>query len=797
MTARGQLHAGQLRYQDFTLLREARESRGLRDKLKVNFSISASPQKRHFLTSTAGSGVLNNYNSTGNSSIGLSINNASTPSSNVGAVNGSRSFLTGAFQNGVRDMQLKSMERSANNNPGEPAAQYDFLVELGKRYPEAVVERFESYPDFAIDERCALIYFGALQRTNASNRFNLREFVKRINSGGSSFNPLTLQALNELSSAGSVEGKKFTKPQIATRAMQILSGSSGSGASAGIGGGYGGASLGSRGTSPNSPLYVQTFQPASGRAAMFTLARHAVIAFIVVSALTAVFDERGGVGRAMGMNGKHMQEAEGSDVRFDDVKGVAEAKHELEEIVLYLKNPAKFTRLGGKLPRGLLLTGPPGTGKTLLAKAIAGEADVPFFFASGSQFEEVYVGLGAKRIRELFEAAKKKSPSIIFIDEIDAVGGTRKLKDQAALKMTLNELLVQMDGFEENNGVIVIGATNFEESLDQALLRPGRFDKTVSVPLPDVGGRKEILEMYSAKTKIADDVDLSVLARGTTGFSGADLYNLMNQAALKASVDDLDSITMQVFEWAKDKILMGAERKSAVITAETAKCTAYHEAGHALVATLTDGATPIHKATIMPRGQSLGMVTQLPEGDQTSQSLKQMLAMMDVAMGGRIAEALIFGDMNVTSGASSDIQQASRVARAMVTKLGFSDEVGVVFYGGNSGEQDASGSTRARIDEEVKKILNASYERSTVLLKKHKKEHKLLAETLLEYETLTGEEVRDIILKGKKPNRPIVNTQGGSRGDTSVVSGKKKTKSRFPDLGGKLGSRRDVKEEKS
>lgn len=797
MTARGQLHAGQLRYQDFTLLREARDSRGLRDKLKVNFSISASPQKRHFLTSTAASGVLNNYNSTGNSSIGLSTNNASIPSSNVGAASGSRSFLTGAFQNGLRDMQLKSMERSANNNPGEPAAQYDFLVELGKRYPEAVVERFESYPDFAIDERCALIYFGALQRTNASNRFNLREFVKRINSGGSSFNPLTLQALNELSSAGSVEGKKFTKPQIATRAMQILSGSSGSGASAGIGGGYGGASLGSRGTSPNSPLYVQTFQPASGRAAMFTLARHAVIAFIVVSALTAVFDERGGVGRAMGMNGKHMQEAEGSDVRFDDVKGVAEAKHELEEIVLYLKDPAKFTRLGGKLPRGLLLTGPPGTGKTLLAKAIAGEADVPFFFASGSQFEEVYVGLGAKRIRELFEAAKKKSPSIIFIDEIDAVGGTRKLKDQAALKMTLNELLVQMDGFEENNGVIVIGATNFEESLDQALLRPGRFDKTVSVPLPDVGGRKEILEMYSAKTKIADDVDLSVLARGTTGFSGADLYNLMNQAALKASVDDLDSITMQVFEWAKDKILMGAERKSAVITAETAKCTAYHEAGHALVATLTDGATPIHKATIMPRGQSLGMVTQLPEGDQTSQSLKQMLAMMDVAMGGRIAEALIFGDMNVTSGASSDIQQASRVARAMVTKLGFSDEVGVVFYGGNSGEQDASGSTRARIDEEVKKILNASYERSTVLLKKHKKEHKLLAETLLEYETLTGEEVRDIILKGKKPNRPIVNTQGGSRGDTSVVSGKKKTKSRFPDLGGKLGSRRDVKEEKS
>merc|ERR1712176_507234 len=249
-----------------------------------------------------------------------------------------------------------------------------------------------------------------------------------------------------------------------------------------------------------------------------------------------------------------------------------EAKAELEEIVLYLKDPAKFTRLGGKLPRGLLLTGPPGTGKTLLAKAIAGEAGVPFFFSSGSQFEEVYVGLGAKRIRELFEAAKKKAPAIIFIDEIDAVGGSRKLKDQSALKMTLNELLVQMDGFEENNGIIVIGATNFSESLDQALLRPGRFDKQITVPLPDVGGRKEILQMYAKKTKLDPNVDLNILARGTTGFSGADLYNLMNQAALKASIYGLSSISTAVLEYAKDKILMGAERKTAVITPETAKC---------------------------------------------------------------------------------------------------------------------------------------------------------------------------------------------------------------------------------
>mmetsp|Transcript_11308 Transcript_11308/g.17118 ORF Transcript_11308/g.17118 Transcript_11308/m.17118 type:complete len:552 (-) Transcript_11308:188-1843(-) len=540
--------------------------------------------------------------------------------------------------------------------------------------------------------------------------------------------------------------------------------------------------------------HVQMHNPTSGRAALFTLARQVLIAFVVVSAVTAALDEKGIGGRAMGMGSKHVQEAEGSDVRFSDVKGVDEAKAELEEIVEYLRNPEKFTRLGGKLPRGLLLTGPPGTGKTMLAKAIAGEAGVPFFFSSGSQFEEVYVGLGAKRVRELFEAAKKKSPAIIFIDEIDAVGGTRKLKDQSALKMTLNELLVQMDGFDENNGIIVIGATNFAEALDEALLRPGRFDKHVTVPLPDVGGRKEILEVYAKKTKLAKDVDLGILARGTMGFSGADLYNLMNQAALKASTEGLNSITMRVLEYAKDKIMMGAERKTAVITPETAKCTAYHEAGHALVAVLTDGADPIHKATIMPRGRSLGMVTMLPEGDQTSQSFKQMIAFMDVAMGGRVAEELIFGDENVTSGASSDIFNATKIARSLVTKYGFSDEIGIVYHGGTTGEESASDVTRAQIDAEVKKLAENSYKRAKDLLKRYSKEHHLLAETLLEYETLTGDEVRDIVKKGKKPNRPIINKDGGARGDRSILAGgKSSSPSKLPGLGGKVaGSRRDV-----
>jgi len=527
-----------------------------------------------------------------------------------------------------------------------------------------------------------------------------------------------------------------------------------------------------RGQDPRSPIYVQLQNPTSARAALIALTGRVLIAFVVVSAISALLDEKG-VGRGLGMNSgsKHIQQAQDtSDVSFDDVKGVDEAKAELQEIVMYLKNPAKFTRLGGKLPRGLLLTGPPGTGKTLLAKAIAGEADVPFFFSSGSQFEEVYVGLGAKRIRELFEAAKKKSPCIIFIDEIDAVGGSRKLKDQSALKMTLNELLVQMDGFEDNNGIIVIGATNFLESLDSALLRPGRFDKHITVPLPDVGGRKEILEMYAKKTKLDPNVDLNVLARGTTGFSGADLYNLMNQAALKASIDGLSSITMSVLEYAKDKILMGAERKTAVITKETAKCTAYHEAGHALVAVMTDGAMPIHKATIMPRGSSLGMVTMLPEGDQTSQSVKQMKAMMDVAMGGRVAEELIFGKEDTTSGAMSDIANATKIARAMVTKYGFSEEIGLVNYGGTTGEEHASDETRNKIDAEVKKLTDASYKRAKEMLTKYSKQHRLLANTLLEYETLTGDEVRDLIKKGVRPKRPVINKDEGARGNREVLS---------------------------
>jgi ATP-dependent metalloprotease len=656
---------------------------------------------------------------------------------------------------------MKILEHEASLLPKDADVQYKFVSALSSKYdPVAVVERY-SMNEFVMDERLAFLYLRAMQSTSNYSYFNIEKFAARLVTQNSTLK----NQISELME----KNKLLPKAGQVTALLNVL----GNPTVNGLNFSPGMAGYIARGVDPGNPLYVQIQNnPRSIRTKIIGVIGSLLTTFILVSAVSAVFDDKG-IGRAMGIgSSKHIQEAEGSKVKFDDVKGVAEAKAELEEIVQYLKDPSKFTRLGGKLPRGLLLTGPPGTGKTLLAKAIAGEADVPFFFASGSQFEEVYVGLGAKRVRELFQAAKKKSPAIIFIDEIDAVGGNRKLKDQSALKMTLNELLVQMDGFDENNGIIVIGATNFAESLDSALLRPGRFDKLVAVPLPDVGGRKEILELYAKKTKLAKDVDLNIVARGTTGFSGADLFNLMNQAALKASIDGLNAITMPVIEYAKDKIMMGSERKTAVITPKTARCTAYHEAGHAIVAVLTEGAMPVHKATIMPRGNSLGMVMMLPEGDQTSQSYKEMIASMDVAMGGRVAEEIIFGEENVTSGAASDIQQATRIARAMVTKFGFSNSVGLVYHAGSVGEESASSETRKLIDDEVKEMTQASYNRAKELILKHSEAHQLLAETLLEYESLTGDEVRDIVLKNERPSRPVVKSQRGGQGDNTILTKK-------------------------
>ncbi|KAK7828227.1 hypothetical protein U0070_025343, partial [Myodes glareolus] len=435
------------------------------------------------------------------------------------------------------------------------------------------------------------------------------------------------------------------------------------------------------------------------------------------------------------------------NVTFEHVKGVEEAKQELQEVVEFLKNPQKFTVLGGKLPKGILLVGPPGTGKTLLARAVAGEADVPFYYASGSEFDEMFVGVGASRIRNLFREAKANAPCVIFIDELDSVGGKRiESPMHPYSRQTINQLLAEMDGFKPNEGVIIIGATNFPEALDNALIRPGRFDMQVTVPRPDVKGRTEILKWYLNKIKFDKSVDPEIIARGTVGFSGAELENLVNQAALKAAVDGKEMVTMKELEFSKDKILMGPERRSVEIDNKNKTITAYHESGHAIIAYYTKDAMPINKATIMPRGPTLGHVSLLPENDRWNETRAQLLAQMDVSMGGRVAEELIFGTDHITTGASSDFDNATQIAKRMVTRFGMSEKLGVMTY---SDAGTLSPETQSAIEQEIRILLRESYERAKHILKTHAKEHKNLAEALLTYETLDAKEIQ-IVLEGKK-----------------------------------------------
>lgn len=479
---------------------------------------------------------------------------------------------------------------------------------------------------------------------------------------------------------------------------------------------------------------------------------------------------QGGAGKAMGFGksrAKMLTEAHGR-VTFEDVAGVDEAKQDLQEIVEFLRDPGKFQRLGGRIPRGVLLVGPPGTGKTLIARAVAGEANVPFFTISGSDFVEMFVGVGASRVRDMFEQAKKNAPCIIFIDEIDAVGRHRGAglgggNDER--EQTLNQLLVEMDGFEANEGVILIAATNRPDVLDPALLRPGRFDRQVVVPNPDVVGREQILKVHVRKVPLAPDINLKTIARGTPGFSGADLMNLVNEAALTAARRNKRMVTQAEFEEAKDKVMMGAERKSLVMTEEEKLLTAYHEGGHAIVGLNVAATDPIHKATIIPRGRALGMVMQLPERDKLSMSLEQMTSRLAIMMGGRVAEELIFGREKVTSGAASDIEQATRLARMMVTRWGLSEELGTVSYGENQDEvflgmsvsrtQNASEATVQKIDSEIRRLVEEGYKEATRILTEKHADLEALAKGLLEFETLSGDEIVDL-LKGKKPNRESV-----------------------------------------
>ncbi|KAG7452520.1 ATP-dependent peptidase [Guyanagaster necrorhizus] len=465
------------------------------------------------------------------------------------------------------------------------------------------------------------------------------------------------------------------------------------------------------------------------------------IAVLLVSSffflvILSVFFENTGIIKN-GPRTAQYQPSQESTVKFSDVHGVDE---ELQDVVEFLKDPESFATLGGKLPKGVLLTGSPGTGKTMLARAVAGEAGVPFFFASGSDFEEMFVGVGAKRVRDLFAAARKKEPAIIFIDELDAVGGKRNARDQQYMKQTLNQLLVEMDGFQQSQGVIVIAATNFPQSLDPALVRPGRFDRHIAVPLPDIRGRAQILQHHMRNVSTAKDADPKVLARGTPGFSGADLQNMVNQAAIQAAKERAKEVTLSHFEWAKDRILMGAERKSQYIAEKDKLATAYHEGGHALVALYTEGAMPLHKVTCVPRGHALGYTSMLPENDRTSITLKEYLASIDVSMGGRVAESLIYGPENVTSGASSDIQNATSIAQSMVKRWGFS-KLGPVYFN----DKETSPARMQQIEDEVTNIIKTGEARVVALLQAKIDELHKLAHALVEHETLDSQQVRKVV----------------------------------------------------
>ncbi|CAN6712332.1 unnamed protein product [Malus baccata var. baccata] len=614
-----------------------------------------------------------------------------------------------------QEKRLERLIAEADANPKDAVKQSALLAELNKHSPQSVIKRFEQR-DHSVDSKGVAEYLRALVVTDA-----ISDYLPDDESGKPSSLPLLLQELKQRAS-GNMDDP-FLSP----------------------------------GINEKQPLHVVMVEPKVSNKSRFAQEIISTILFTVAvglvwfvgaAALQKYIGSLGGIGTSgVGSSSSYAPKELNKEVTpeknvktFKDVKGCDDAKKELEEVVEYLKNPTKFTRLGGKLPKGILLTGAPGTGKTLLAKAIAGEAGVPFFYRAGSEFEEMFVGVGARRVRSLFQAAKKKAPCIIFIDEIDAVGSTRK-QWEGHTKKTLHQLLVEMDGFEQNEGIILMAATNLPDILDPALTRPGRFDRHIVVPNPDVRGRQEILELYLQDKPLGDDIDVKAIARGTPGFNGADLANLVNIAAIKAAVDGAEKLTASQLEFAKDRIVMGTERKTMFISEDSKKLTAYHESGHAIVALNTEGAHPIHKATIMPRGSALGMVTQLPSNDETSVSKRQLLARLDVCMGGRVAEEIIFGQDHITTGASSDLHTATELAHYMVSNCGMSNVIGPVHI-----KDRPSPEMQSRIDAEVVKLLREAYDRVKALLKKHEEALHTLANALLEYETLGAEEIKRILL---------------------------------------------------
>ncbi|KAI8148791.1 peptidase family M41-domain-containing protein [Fennellomyces sp. T-0311] len=616
------------------------------------------------------------------------------------------------------------MEQEANAAPNDTRIQAALYQELRMaRKPEEVVTRFER-GRFAHDEECYRQYIAALVESGQQSKV-IPDLMNRLQREGGKQPTRTMKIL-----LNTPTGKGELADALAgvRRNGEFI------------------------GNTQKDPIYV-VVEEARGYLVWRILRWVGVTvtyAFCFLTVLSLAL-ENSGLLKTTTTPQTEYEPSSQQVVKFTDVQGCDEAKQELEELVQFLKNPHRFTELGGKLPKGVLLTGPPGTGKTLLARAVAGEAGVPFFFMSGSEFDEMYVGVGARRVRDLFAAARRKAPSIVFIDELDAIGSKRNPKDSTYMKQTLNQLLVDLDGFSQTEGVIFIAATNFPELLDKALVRPGRFDRMVNVPLPDVRGRMQILKHHMKAVMMAPDVDVSVIARGTPGFSGAELANLVNLAAIQASRENVREVDMRHLEYAKDKIIMGAERRSAVITDESKKLTAYHEGGHALVAYYTPGAMPLHKATIMPRGRALGMTVQLPEMDKDSFTRREFLAQLDICLGGRIAEELIFGPDNVTSGAHSDIVKATEVAKRMVRHYGMSDKIGPVEYD-DEDMQLLSTDTKQLIEGEIKEFVLGAELRAREVLTNHMDELHRLAKALIEYETLSQQEIIDVI-QGKPIRR--------------------------------------------
>ncbi|KAL1889547.1 i-AAA protease yme1 [Ceratocystis pirilliformis] len=618
---------------------------------------------------------------------------------------------------GIPRSMLASREAAANRSPGSATAQNSFYQLLLKaNMPAIVIERYQS---------------GLYATDGAANETYARA-LRMVKNTGASDNQY---AMNETAQA--------VGQSVAARSV--------GGSVASIRGGAG---------TKSGPLYVVVDESRSStlfRWVKFLLSfgLSTYLGLVVISLAVSLFDDMNK--RRPGNKTESEVKPKSQTTRFGDVHGCEEAKDELQELVDFLKNPDKFSTLGGKLPKGVLLVGPPGTGKTLLARAVAGEAGVPFFYMSGSEFDEIYVGVGAKRVRELFAAAKSKSPAIVFIDELDAIGGRRNARDAAYVKQTLNQLLTELDGFEQNSGVIILAATNFPELLDKALTRPGRFDRHVTVPLPDVRGRLAILNHHVTKIKAAPDVNLQALASSTSGLSGAELENIVNQAAIHASRAKAKNVNMLDFEWAKDRVIMGSERRSMVISAKEKEMTAYHEAGHALVLLFAENPpNELYKVTILPRGPTLGHTAFLPEMDKHSYTLSDYLSMIRVSLGGKMAEELRYGVDHVTSGVSSDLEKATKIAFSLVSQFGMSQKLGNMDYSENY--QNLSSETKSRVEGEVQRMLNESYENVRELLTKRRKELDLLAQALVEYETLDRREVELVIrgqsIPGRQPLPP-------------------------------------------